>query len=188
MVYHFKIQLRNITKPPVWRRVSVPAQYTFEQFHLVIQLSFGWENYHLFTFGNQPYGGSIRISMPDEDDMYGKNQDATKIKLSDIFKEEGDSFFYVYDFGDSWEHTILLGKTTPDYTLHAVCTEGKGACPPEDVGGIWGYQNLKDVLLNRPDSEEAEEYREWLGMEKGETWEEVYPFDKEEANFLLKQI
>ena len=85
MEYQFKIQIKGISKPPVWRKVIVPANFTFLQFHSVIQTVFGWEDYHLFEFEDKEYQGSIRIAIPSEDDFdFGvKTLDASKVKLSE---------------------------------------------------------------------------------------------------------
>ena len=105
MTYQFKIQIKGITKPPVWRRVLVPDTFTFQQFHFLIQEVFGWENVHLYSFSEEVYGGSFRISEPDEmDDCYSiPTKDASKVKLRAYFgKDTSKSLVYWYDFGDDW--------------------------------------------------------------------------------------
>ena len=115
----------------------------------------GWENDHLYQFVK----GKIFYS-PD----YATDVEYEKIKISDLLKKEKDKILYEYDFGDSWEHDILLEKILPDDKKFKspVCIEGKMACPPEDCGGVWGYSELLEILKH-PDHEEYEEYTEWIG-------------------------
>ena len=87
MTFQFKIQLKNISKPPVWRRVLVPSQFNFQRFHLVIQEAFGWENYHLFQFSPGGFGSGTVIKDPFEDDDYEEFMDAGKTKINEIFKK-----------------------------------------------------------------------------------------------------
>lgn len=190
MTYQFKIQLKGITKPPVWRRVLVPDTYTFKQFHLTIQEAFGWFNIHLYSFSDKAYRGSFRISEPDEmDDWYTiPTHDAGKVKLASFW--EGDSsrtLFYWCDFGDDWIHTIKLEAVSEEVILKPRCLAGKGACPPEDCGGVYGYEDLKYVFREMPKSGEAKELREWLGLRKGEIWNADY-FDIETTNNRLSQL
>ncbi len=190
MTYQFKIQLKGITKPPVWRRVLVPDTYTFKQFHLTIQEAFGWFNMHLYSFSDKAYRGSFRISEPDDmDDWYTiPTHDAGKVKLISFW--EGDlsrTLFYWYDFGDDWIHTIKLEAVSEEVILKPRCLAGKGACPPEDCGGVYGYEDLKYVFREMPKSGEAKELREWLGLRKGEVWNADY-FDIETTNNRLSQL
>ena len=156
MTYQFKIQIKGITKPPVWRRVLVPDSITFQQFHFVIQEAFGWENAHLYSFSDKAYGGSFYL-------------------------------VYWYDFGDDWIHTIKLEAVSDEALLHARCLAGKGTCPPEECGGVPGYEYMKGLLEEDPESEEAQEMREWLGLEDDETWDANY-FNLEATNLFLSQL
>jgi len=173
MVFQFKIKLKDISKPPVWRRVEVPAYFTFDQFNKVIQLAFGWQNAHLWNFSDRKemFGqGTLRIAEPSEyDDNYVvPTTDAAKVTLFEIFSSR-KSLTYVYDFGDDWIHEITLEGTLMEDRPVAFCTEGKGATPPEDCGGVGGYEGLK--IAFETNNEEAKTYREWLGMKKNETWD-----------------
>lgn len=88
---------------------------------------------------------------------------------------------YIYDFGDDWTHKITLEEITDAKALKASCIDGKGACPPEDCGGVWGYEDLKAVFEESPESDEANELREWLCLEEDEIWD-AKAFDLDEAN------
>lgn len=192
MVLHFKIQIKGITKPPVWRKVSVPSNFTFLRFHEVIQIAFGWGDYHLFEFKDKEWESNIRIAVPVEDDFFDPDffadtKDSSKVKLSNIFGKKFHKLFYVYDFGDNWVHEITLESISNEKQKTAICLSGKGACPPEDCGSIYGYEEMKQVFATMPESEEADEYREWLGMDKGEIWD-TEALNLEEINMLLKLI
>lgn len=194
MAYLFKIKLKGITKPPVWRKVSVPENFTFLRLHQVIQTLFGWYDYHLFEFLDKEYQNKIRIAIPSEDDLdlnFGaKTYDASKIKLSEIFSKNIKKLLYVYDFGDNWVHEITLESISEENPSNAYCISGKGSCPPEDCGGIYGYENLKQVFQTMPESEEAKEFREWLGLDDDDVWDPDFfcVNEKEDINSDLKTI
>lgn len=189
MEYQFKIQIKGITKPPVWRKVIVPGDFTFLRFHRVIQAAFGWEDYHLFAFKDKEYQSNIYIGLPSEDDFdFGiRMLDASKVKLSKVFTGNVRKLLYEYDFGDGWMHEIKLETVSDGKLKKAVCLSGKGSCPPEDCGGIYGYENMKHVFQTMPDSEEANEFREWLGMYENETWD-ANAFYVDEANAEVEQV
>lgn len=145
--YQFKIKLRGISKPPVWRRVLVPANFTFSGFHAVIQEAFGWWNVHLYCFGDKPYSRMLTIAEIHEDDWGdAPDYDARKFTLGELFGDGGivKKFCYVYDFGDDWIHDITLEKVFEEYSDHATCIKGKGACPEENSGGVWEYEDMKE--------------------------------------------
>ncbi|MES5133099.1 plasmid pRiA4b ORF-3 family protein [Hoylesella timonensis] len=146
LTYQFKIKLRGITNPPVWRRVLVPAHFTFAGFHAVIQKAFGWWNEHLYCFGDKPYSQSLYIAEENKEDWYRPDYDARKFTLGELFGDGGiiKKFCYVYDFGDDWIHDITLEDIIEELHPHASCTAGKGACPEEDCGGQWGYEDMKE--------------------------------------------
>jgi hypothetical protein len=146
LTYQFKIKLRDITNPPVWRCVLVPANFTFSGFHAVIQEAFGWWNEHLYCFGDKPYSQSLYIAEEDKEDWYRPDYDARKFTVGELFGYGGiiKKFCYVYDFGDDWIHDITLEKVFDEYSDHATCIKGKGACPEEDSGGVWEYEVMKE--------------------------------------------
>jgi len=166
-VYQLKITLRG-SKPPIWRRVIVPATFNLYQLHQVIQYAMGWEDSHLhqFIIDGESYG------TPSPDD-WEPVTDERRHTLNRIAPHEKMKFVYEYDFGDSWEHTILVEKILPAEAgkQYPVCLKGKRACPPEDVGGIWGYEDFLEALRD-PGHEEHETYLDWIDGE----------FDAEEFN------
>lgn len=171
MLFQFHIQIKGVSKPPVWRRVVVPASRSFLDFHYLIQTAFGWLNCHLFEFSERPFDNRIAIKEPHESDIEIGNEvwDAAKTKLSKIFPAH-KTYIYVYDYGDCWEHVIKLEKVIEKNGKEVKLTGGKGMCPPEDCGGIRGYENLKESLKD-PGHPEHEEYREWLDMAPDEVYD-----------------
>lgn len=130
-----KLSLRGVSKPPVWRRLLVPPDMRLDRLHDVIKTSMGWTDTHLHVFSTAAgdYG------VPDPELGFRNERNA---RLGQFLKREGDRVQYLYDFGDGWEHDIVLEKRadrTPGEQLPA-CIAGKGACPPEDCGGPWGSQ------------------------------------------------
>lgn len=198
MAYLFKIKLLNVKKPPVWRKIIIPENYTFEEFHHIIQISFGWHNEHLHKFGDKPYGGSIEINPKySEDDNsfdlgeYNKNMikklNESKTKLSEVFGEGIRKLIYVYDFGDEWMHEIMLEDVLTVIYPFPVCTAGKGYCPPENCGGAMAFETMKNILEEMPDTKEARDIRIELGLKKNERIED-YKVDLEDINLELKNL
>lgn len=180
MYLQLKIQIKGISKPPVWREVFVPADYTFDALHKVILRSFGWGGGHLYAF--TPNGVGSRPSIEQAIDDYGykseeADMDSRKTKLSKFLGTAGVKFSYTYDFGDDWEHTILVKAVKQGKINHAELIGGKGKCPPDDCGGVWGYKDLLDTISN-PKHPDYASMREWLGLENGETWD-THQFDLE---------
>jgi hypothetical protein len=161
MVYQLKVTLKG-SKPPIWRRVQVPANITLHRLHMILQSVMGWTNSHLYSFDI----AGIEYSIPDPDSDFGEfcTKDSRRTKLNKVISQEKTRFTYEYDFGDGWEHDILVEKIFPAETgaQYPVCLAGKRACPPEDCGGIWGYDDLLKVIRN-PEHGEYEEIIEWLG-------------------------
>lgn len=187
MIFQFKIQLEEITKPPVWRRVQVNADITFRQFHDVIQTAFLWSSSHLYFFSEKGYQSSFHIQEIDHFDYDGDgSDDAEKIKLKDIFKKEKQNYRYIYDFGDDWDHKITLEKILDGNLDLPICLAGNGQCPPEDCGGIGGFAVFKEAI-NNPSHPEYEELRELLGFDEEDFWDEN-EFNIEEVNELLQDF
>lgn len=176
MAFTFKI--KGSSKPPIWRKVN--ENITFDDFHTVIQILFGWEDEHLYMFSPKGWGSWPEISF-DSGDEFGMNKpisapntfpyceryDSEEIKLKDYFKAPKQKIVYIYDFGDDWKHIIELVEITDETLLYPVCIGGKGSNLVEDCGGILGFYNLVEAA-NNPKHSEHYDYREWLGMEADE--------------------
>ena len=160
IIVQIKVKLLGVSKPPVWRQLQLRADTRLDQLHEILQAALGWENYHLhqFSFGEEEFGprdAELGLDFSDE-------RQVTLGELTDI----GPRFRYTYDFGDNWQHEIVvedLLDADPE-TRYPILVAAKGACPPEDCGGVWGYANLKQVLAN-PDHDEHQEMLEWLGLD-----------------------
>jgi len=168
-VYQLKITLKGI-KPPIWRRIQVSETYTFWDLHVAIQDAMGWKDYHLheFEMRHPSTGENVRIGTPNEKTEFFRQEIISEHeqKIADWFSMENRIANYTYDFGDNWEHKIQLEKIlSQDKNIeYPVCIAGKRACPPEDCGGIWGYEKFLEAI-NNPDHEEHEEMLEWVGGE-----------------------
>ena len=148
-VYQFKITLKSIS-PPIWRRIQVPESYSFWDLHVAIQDVMGWLDSHLHEFEiiNPSIGIKVAIEIPGEDfDMDRETLPGWEQKIDDYFNMENRVAYYEYDFGDSWEHMIKLEKIIPrdKDTDYPKCIAGKRSCPPEDCGGVWGYEDFLEI-------------------------------------------
>jgi len=157
-VYQIKVTLRDI-RPPIWRYIQVPETYTFWDLHVAIQDAMGWSDCHLHEFEmlDPSSGLRVNIGIPNED--FGEEIfPEWEQKIADYFSMENRSVNYTYDFGDSWEHAVQLEKILPreNNVNYPRCVNGKRACPPEDCGGIWGYEEIC-----RGESEFQEEYEDY---------------------------
>lgn len=165
-IYQFKITLKY-TKPKIWRRIQVPEKYNFEELHFAIQNSMGWEDCHLHKFEmiNPKTCQKDIISMLGEDDEnFDDHIPEHKAKIAKYFLFPKDKAIYEYDFGDGWEHEIVLEEILPSVlgVKYPQCLAGKMACPPEDCGGVGGYEYLLEIIAD-PNHAEYDERIEWLG-------------------------
>ncbi len=165
-IYQFKITLWD-SKQPIWRRIQVPEAYTFWDLHVAIQDAMGWSDYHLHLFEivDPSTGMKCEIGIPEKEyDEYGETLPGWKQKIADYISMEYPKLDYVYDFGDNWKHKIQLEKILPRKkdVNYPRCIKGKRACPPEDCGGIWGYEEFLKAIKD-PKHEEHKEMLEWIG-------------------------
>lgn len=156
-IHRVKVTLDR-TKPPIWRRLDIDSSATLGDLHDAIQAAMGWDNSHLhqFVVGDTYYSDPL-MALDDVLDEHAA-------RLADVAPAKGDKLRYEYDFGDSWEHTILVEDVRePDpATRYPVCVAGKRAGPPEDCGGVWGYADLLAALAD-PENPDHEDLREWIG-------------------------
>jgi hypothetical protein len=160
-IYQFKVTLKD-SDPPIWRRIQVP-DCTLGQLHYVLQVVMSWEESHLHQFIIR--GAYYGPQDPDHMDWDMETHDEEELPISQIVKMGRKTrFTYEYDFGDSWQHEIVLEKTLepePDVG-YPRCVEGARACPPEDVGGIWGYADFLEAI-NDPKHPSHRDLRTWIG-------------------------
>jgi hypothetical protein len=177
MIYQLLVTLEGV-RPPVWRRVLVPAGYTLDRVHRVLQYAMGWNNYHLHVFEVD----GVQYGVPDPDELLDVS-DELDVRL-DAVAAKGARLHYTYDFGDWWEHDILVEDVVPadPETYYPVCVAGERACPPEDVGGTRGYDNLLAALADA-DHPDRGALVEWLGRPF-----DAEAFDRERATTLLRRM
>lgn len=165
VLFQFKITLLE-TRPLIWRRIVI-ADESLDSFHEHIQTAMGWTNSHLHQF-------EIRGRLYGDPELFDNDfgdvelVDSRETKLSDLVggKHRLTKFKYLYDFGDGWEHEVEFEGVVPaePRKKHPGCIDGKRACPPEDIGGVWGYSNFLEAIRN-PQHEEHESYVTWIGGE-----------------------
>jgi hypothetical protein len=163
-IYQIKVMLLG-TSPPIWRRLLLPADLTLAGLHNVLQSAMGWEYSHLHEFqvGRQRYGEPV---LNDGGFSVDSLMDERQVRLHQVLGRVGAKAIYIYDFGDGWEHGMVLEKRLPvDPSLaYPACTGGQRACPPEDCGGIPGFYELLEAIQD-PKHERHEELLDWVGEE-----------------------
>jgi hypothetical protein len=156
-VFRLRIQLQGVD-PIVWRRVLVPGSVRLSKLSDMLLATMGWADSHLHSFriGDKLFGMHFEDWAEDEIDE----------KSVTVLQSLGDEhrFFYDYDFGDSWEHEVVVEELTwTDIGLKfAVCLDGENACPPEDVGGTHGYSYFLEAIAD-PGHDEHDSYLDWVG-------------------------
>jgi hypothetical protein len=165
-IFQFKITLREITLP-IWRRIQISNQCTFWDLHVAIQDAMGWTDSHLHEFRvfNPATGKKEYIGIPDDEgeDVHPMLA-GWDVKVEHYMRSEANhEIRYLYDFGDNWEHLIEFeGEQEKQFDKYPVCLTGARACPPENVGGIPGYENFMAIIKN-PRHKERKELLEWVG-------------------------
>ncbi len=160
--YEFEITLRHV-KPRTWRRFRVQNTITLAQLHDVVQAVMGWKDSHLHAWDID----GVRFERPYPNSDFEASdeppEDERKCRLADFDLSEKDALFYEYDFGDGWEHRVVLKKILPsEPAAPPTCIKGARACPPEDCGGPWGFAEVLEALGD-PAHERHEELVDWIG-------------------------
>jgi len=179
-IYQVKITLKYV-RPPIWRRVQVRGDITLAKLHEIIQIAMGWFDSHLHQFRM----GKVYYGTPDIDEFSELNlKDDSKAQLGRVLTKLKQKLIYEYDFGDGWEHEILLEKILPPEpgVRYPRCIGGARACPPEDCGGTGGYANFV-TAIGDPNHEEYDEYLDWIGGEF-----DPEEFELDEVDAALKHI
>jgi len=184
--YTIRVALKG-TDPQVWRKFECPSNISLRHLtELILQLM-GWENEHLNQIkasGNVYY---VPCYQHDPDMDWGDHRYQEEYMLSDILREKGKTVSWEYDFGDSWNHDIRLSSIANyalDESHDIIFKSGKGACPPEDCGGIWGYNELLELHAKRKSrkrlTSEEKERLEWYFINKDYDPEYFDDFDCED--------
>lgn len=151
-----KVQMKDVTKPPMWREIVIPADFNFLQLHYAIQAVMNFDDSHLWRFGRGGYDSDLHISLPDDDDMDFFSDrcthDAYVTPVTGFLAQKGDKLEYTYDFGDDWIFTVKVLEVMERNGDVAVCTKWKCDFQPiEDCGGIWSYLQLREAF-SAPDT------------------------------------
>ncbi len=157
-IYQLKVTLKGVN-PVIWRRFQIASTDNLEDVHIALQIVMGWSNSHLHEF----VCGRDRYGVPDED-FPSDIKDEIDFRLDQVLKQEADRLVYLYDYGDGWQHEVTLEKILPfePSTVLPVCLAGERACPPEDIGGIPGYEMFLEAVSD-PSHPEHEDMLEWMG-------------------------
>jgi hypothetical protein len=158
-IYRLRIELLG-SEPLIWRRLLVPADIKLPRLHRCLQVTFGWENYHLHAFES----GSARFGPRDPELQDIGMEDERRVRLDQLMDEARREMNYEYDFGDGWEHRIVLEQieVASEWAHYPLCTAGERACPPEDVGGVHGYADFV-ASLHDPRHEAHVDNLRWIG-------------------------
>lgn len=167
-VLQFKIKLDGI-KPPIWRRIIIDDDCSFWDLHIAIQNAMGWNDSHLHEFiAKDPVSfEQTRITFDCGDmDVYAdlcKTLSGSEVKVKN-YLPTNKKFCYIYDFGDNWEHTIIFEKILERSAdkKYPICIDGARPCPPEDIGGVSGYENFLEIIGNK-NHPEYQSMCEWYG-------------------------
>jgi hypothetical protein len=156
-VYELKITLLG-SDPPIWRRVQVLPETTLGELNFVLQAVMGWTDSHLHQF-------TIREGQySDPQFELDGAEDEFDVTLGEVAPRARRRFEFLYDFGDGWEHDVVVERIVPcePRKRYPACVGGERACPPEDCGGVWGYLDFLEAIGN-PDHEEHEGMLAWFG-------------------------
>lgn len=170
-VHRLKVTLREV-RPPVWRRIEVSSVVTLGRLSEVLEAAMGWLGGHLHAFDV----AGTRYGIPDPD-WDTADLDERRFRLGAVLPRVGSKMRWDYDFGDGWKHDVVveaIGPAEPGVE-YPVCLKGRRACPPEDCGGPWGYEELLQLLAD-PDREDPDDRRGWVGPDF-----DPAHFDPEEA-------
>lgn len=170
-IFHLYVKLDEAPRK-IYRRLTVPSNLRLGHLAHIIMEAMGWENAHLFMFskGGVNYEPVTDDDFDLDDGVFARTEDDMAFSVGDVLKEKSDTMTFVYDFGDNWEHTVRLssveepaeGQAQVPITLDS----GKGECPPEDCGGVYGYAELLNLLTKKRKTSEEKEFLEWSGLEK----------------------
>jgi hypothetical protein len=157
-VHTLRVELLRV-EPVVWRRFVVPSETKLPRFNRMLEAVMGWQGYHLHMFEI----ADLRIGAPDEDD--DDVIDERRITVKQLLPRVESRLRWAYDFGDNWQHDVVVEAIEEPLVggRYPMCTAGERACPPEDCGGVGGYEELREVLAD-PEHDEYEHLRTWAGV------------------------
>jgi hypothetical protein len=194
VTYRVRVDLQG-ARPPLWRRLELASDLFLDEVHAVLQAAFGWTDSHLHRFGSGPrsYGHDTEFYLSPFEVAEGETGVVEdEVRLDEVLTDVGDRLFYVYDYGDDWEHTVKLEAVLPreGAAPRAVCTTGRRAGPPEDCGGVYGYELISAASdPGHPHHDElADEFIRFYGEGVDSALLDPTPFDLDEINRDLASI
>ncbi|GAA1752547.1 plasmid pRiA4b ORF-3 family protein [Streptomonospora arabica] len=192
--YRVRVEITG-TKPPLYRRLELASDLFLNEVHDILQAVFAWQDYHLYRFAcdSDYYSDETeRYFCPFEADEGEMGIPAEQVRLDEVLAETGDRLFYIYDFGDDWQHRLTLQAVLPraEDAPRAVCTAGKRPAPAEDCGGIGGYEFLAAATDpgHRDHTAALAEYRAAFGVESDPDDFAPTPFDIDATNTALTAL
>lgn len=164
LIARLRIILNDVDPQPM-RHIEVPLKIRLDRLHAVIQAAMGWTDTHLYEFR----AGDAGWGVPDPDGFCDGPMDAKKTTLEKVLEDTGArTIQYIHDFGDDWDHSIRIERVYEAIpgVIYPRLLKATGACPPEDVGGAWGYEEFLEALAD-PDHEQHEDMLHWSGGDFG---------------------
>ena len=166
------VRLCEVEDPVIWRKVAIPIKLTFDALHLILQAAMGWDNEHLYSFKETRRSRYMLVVSPYAEEF---GIDGTRVSASEVLwsysnqfvmpKEPRDKLYYEYDYGDGWLHEIDVMELDRSDRVSAELLDGEGACPPENCGGVPGYQRMKEYLAGKMSKGE---YYNWMSAPDAE--------------------
>ena len=172
--YHIRIKLNN-APAKIWRELKVPSNMSLELLAQFLIIAMGWDNAHLHQFKKNDFIFKNTSDIKQDNEMFGewgigryRTYNADELAISDVLKQKGERMKFEYDFGDSWEHDVWvkgIREYEKDEEPTVVFVKGQGACPPEDCGGVWGYEDLLEIKTKKRKSADEKERLSWYGLD-----------------------
>lgn len=184
-VLQIRVELQGI-EPLIWRRIEVPGDSSFWDLHVAIQSAFAWTDTHLHEFrACAPREGTPRFGVPLDPLDDNPPLPGWEHRVTDVLTHTNSRLTYEYDFGDGWEHLVVLEDTleAAPGKKYPRCTAGERSAPPDDCGGPIGYESLLDTLANPDDPDHASTHR-WASQKKGRSGKfDPEAFDEQRVKF-----
>jgi hypothetical protein len=191
MAHKLKIELQH-SEPKIYRTVIVPEHFTFDELHTVIQCVMNWDNSHLYQFNLGAAYRGVTIAIPDEENDFGflfgqkfETLDSSKEVISTYFNGKNKKVTYIYDFGDDWIHIISVQKKPSEEVLRPQCIKGENAAPIEDIGGMYGFYELLEIIDKKRKTSGDKDWLECYGISRGKSYDQLFGFDLDEVNEVL---
>lgn len=170
--FHLRIKLNN-APVKIWREFEVPSNLSLEALGFLLECVMGWNGSHLHQFRRKDTFYKSPADLEYIEDLGFPRRffeyDANDFHLGNVFQEKGDRILFEYDFGDSWQHDVWLKGIRdyePEETPGFILVKGEGECPPDDCGGVWGYEDMLAVIAKKRKTKDEKEMLEWYGIDQ----------------------